>query len=206
MRAALTCVLALGFVFSAPARAILIDFEGVAPPNNQTTEDLSTRTFNGFDVFVPHGHYQGRPFNQPPRPDSGSDWLLYDHQGSVLDMPFVITDMSANPFSIQSFQTSEWFNTFTRNNVLTVTGQFQGGGSISTTFTTDSIFGFETFNFSSAWQNILSVSWVDLNPSTGFGKLGYDNIIVNESVIPEPTSLALLGLGLVGLGFVRKRQ
>ena len=36
--------------------------------------------------------------------------------------------------------------------------------------------------------------------------LGLDNVIVEGASIPEPATLALMGLGLAGIGFRRKLQ
>jgi hypothetical protein len=213
-------VLSLLLCFSGNTHAILIDFEGVATSGSQTTENNSTLTFNGFNVFIPHGHIEGRPFNQPPRADSGSDWLLYDHglngvnnQQDTTNMPFVITEENGNPFSIQRFQVSESVDFLTPNTVLTVSGHYQSGGTVSTTFTTDNAFGFETIRFPPDWQNLESVEFVDRISDFKDGKLGFDNILVNEpnptppAAIPEPATLLLFGMGLVGFsGFILKRK
>lgn len=207
---ALICAAAMGLATASmpnAALAAIIDMEGVAAAGTQTTDNGTTRTFNGFNVFVPHGHYQGLGFLQPsPRPSNGTDWLLYDHFSGTLNQAFVVTEAGGHPFSLQSVDVSEWQDTFSRGNVLTVTGSLQGGGTVQTTFTTDQTFGFETFTFGSAWQNLVSVSFVDLNPNTNFGKLGFDGIVVNQQQVPEPTTLALLGLSLAGLAASRRRK
>jgi len=198
-------------LFTIESNAAVIGFEGIAAPGTQTTDNLTNNVFSGFNVFLPHGHYQGIGFLQPsPRPGSGSDWLLHDHfsgGGGGFQAAWELTAVGGGAFSIQSFQASEWEDTFTRGNVLTVTGDLQGGGQISTTFTTDAIFGFESFFFSPAWTNLVKVSFVDLNPDTGFGKLGFDNVVVNEQFrVPEPATMTLLGLGSLILAGYRARR
>lgn len=220
------CVMAVGFVFAGSANAALIDFEGIAAVNDQTIETGTMNTFNGFDVFVPHGHYQGLGFLQDPgpSPSSGSDWLLHDHYGETAlpgapNQPVEITVSGGGVFSVTSIDASEWDIAFGGGHTLTLTGYLSGGGTIVADFVTDSFvpgdatdvgFGFETFiviGFANLIQLDIIGSSSILGPCTGLsvcGALGYDNIVA--SVVPLPPALLLFGTGLTVLGFMMRRR
>ncbi len=73
-------------------------------------------------------------------------------------------------------------------------------GSISQMIALDSFFGFQV----TSGSLIRAVSITN----TDFGGIGFDNVTFNGSMekIPEPASIALLGLGLAGIGFSRKKK
>lgn len=205
-----------------------IDFEGVATPNMQTHHydpalpiagfipvipELRShiQSFDGFDVTISHGHIEGRPFKQPPRPDSGSDWFLFDHGANGINnlhfstnIPWTITRSDNLPFAISGFRTSEWSNVFTTGTMLNVVGEYHGGGSISTNFFTDNVFGFEQMNFPSiGWSNLRRVSFLDPISDFRTGKLGFDDIQMN--VVPETETGIMVLLGVLLLILSRKR-
>ena len=123
------------------ANAVVIDFEGVT--TSITTETYSIRTFNGYDIFVPHGHYEDASY----RVLRGTDYLTVDHISAMVNLGFDLSANNGRAFSLHSIEVSEW--TGDGNTILTVTGQIIGGGNISTTFTMDRLSGFETFVFGS---------------------------------------------------------
>jgi hypothetical protein len=82
--------------------------------------------------------------------------------------------------------------------VVTFTGTTAGGGIVMQTFTADQVdFYFKTFTFSSAFTDLLSVSWdqppftsgTPSNPAPGLHQ--FDNIVL--ATVPEPSSIVLLG-------------
>ena len=200
--------MAAGLLAAGPAVAALVDFEGVAAPNTQNTDDGVTRAFNGYNVFVPHGHYQGIGFLQPdPRPSSGSDWLLHDHFAATLGQPVVVTRVGGGAFSVQSIDAAEWDNGFDKQQELTLTGHLSGGGTIVQTFVTDLFDGFQTF-IVTGFDDIVQLDIIGSTFGTTFGTLGYDNVVVNDVVVggvPEPTTAGLLALGLGLLASKRRR-
>ena len=199
------------FAFASAAQAVIIGFEGIAPAGGQTTETNSDNVFSGFNVRVPHGHYVDSAQGNPIRPSNGTDWLLHDHAtGLSPNTPVTITRSGGGAFDFLSIDVSEWENTFTLGKTLTLTGFFQGGGSIISAIATDNVFGFETINVA-GFTNLSSLdiigSSATLGSCTGFsvcGSLAYDNVVVNAAA-PEPSTLALMGLVIAGLGFRSRR-
>lgn len=67
-------------------------------------------------------------------------------------------------------------------------------------FTNSNFLGIDTLN-------IYTFSGVDAGTPGGGKHVAIDNFTINESVsVPEPASIALLGLGLAGIGFSRKKK
>ena len=84
-----------------------------------------------------------------------------------------------------------------QNVTVNFTGFINGGGTVLQSFTTDAVFGMETFVFS-GFNNLTKVEWLQ---EASFHQ--YDNI--NVTVVPEPTVIVGLGLGL-GLLVARRRK
>ncbi len=177
----------------------IIDMEGIAPSGDNTSETNTNRMFSDFNVFTPHGHYFDSAVASvgTTHPDNGSDYLLNDSSAGI-----TISKLSAGTFSVQSFDASEWYVDNTRNQDLQAIGVLSGGGTVTQTFITDSVFAFETFTLSSSFTNLTSFSLID-NDSV----MAWDNIVVDQqATVPEPTSLAVFGLGALGLVASRRRR
>ena len=200
--AALTAVLsAAGLFLGGQAAAAVIDMEEIALTGGFTTENGSTRTFNGFDVFVPAGHYMDSDFVRPasaPRVGNGSDYLLHDHASAVR-----ISRSGGGVFSASSIDVSEYLSGYGSENTLMITGFHQGGGATVLDLTTDASFGFETFAFS-----LSNLVGLEIARSSGGYWLAYDNIVVNHRppIVPVPAALPLFASALAGLGVVSWRR
>lgn len=178
------------------ANATVLDMEGFAPPANVTTESGS-RNMSGFNLYTGHGHYIDSAYGPvgPSFPDNGTDFLLHDNSN-----PMILTKIGGGAFSIQSFDASEYNVSFATGETINVSAMLSGGGIISTVFTLDDTFGFETLTFDASWTNLASVTFQNTN-----GRIAYDNIVVDApTVVSAPGPLAILGLGILGLGLARR--
>ena len=63
---------------------------------------------------------------------------------------------------------------------------------------------FQKESFGAGWSNLTSVMFKGAGSVSGNDSFAIDNLDVN--VIPEPATLSLLGLGLGGLGLIRRRR
>lgn len=180
----------------------IIDFEGVlsvgqtSTGSNVTpyTEDGFTLTSSGSgsvyhnDIFA-----DGFGFN-----DNGSDFLGWC--GVCFGSPYTFSTTDGGVFSLTSIDFS---NLTIGSDVgsIDIVGYFFGGGSISTSF--DPIVNLWTTVVFSGFSNLTSF---DISAASNGNNLAMDNIVLNTATVPEPISIVLLGLGLAGIGFSRKKK
>jgi hypothetical protein len=187
-------VLAALAALPAAANAVVIDFDA-APQNTvigpSYSEDGFTITGSGF-VFP---QFEGFAFSTYT--NDGSIALNYKGPSYTLTMD------GGGTFDFTSFQLGN-VNGNMEGGTLQIA--FDGGPATSLAIPTDSMLQTYTFDM----MDVTSVVFSYLPTDTFLSLESYariDNIVLNESAVPEPASWALMiaGFGLVGTG-LRRRQ
>jgi hypothetical protein len=191
-------ILAVGLMtgpIAAQAGIVTVDFEdpGLAA-------GTANGTFGGFSVssngcaFTTSAAYSGLE-NGVDGSDNGTTHLF----GSDVTMT------CGGVFDLVSWDMAEDYEALAIYFLIDLV--YADGSSLTQGGTLDGAFGFQTWsNCCDAGLNLLSVRWYtnDLDTTGGIpAQFALDNIRVN---VPEPSTLALLGLGLLGLGLGKRRK
>ena len=201
----LTLVALLALTGAAQAQTTL-DFEALPNPSNGDNDQGVSITEDGFTLtdLAPD------PFGFASIAPDGANFSL-NYTGSVAllnnDIGGVtrLTQDNGNPFTLNSIDLANLFLQFVRpgGDSVDFTGDVQGGGIVTQSFTLAASNALQTFAFNASFTNLLSVSF------TQDGLLNqFDNIVVNGGTpVPEPGSMALLvGAGIGGVMLRRRKK
>jgi hypothetical protein len=186
------------------AQATVIDFNNLAGNYLNYIPANTSYTNSGFRfVGASYDYMIGAAY-------SGSDSSPIAYNGTdyfIAYSDFTISSATAAPFKVNSLDLVHWHD---QQGVTqaTLTGHKVGGGTVTQVVNVETMVNrtrvtgndFTTFALS-GFENLSSLTITH----NGTYYLAMDNLVVNAASVPEPSSLALLGLAVAGFAFMRRR-
>jgi hypothetical protein len=203
----LSAIVLLTAAVSSPASAVVMDFETLAFPgfSNQSPQSISatptTYSEDGF-TLITTGVNAGFGFARYGTNSSrfpGSTALL----NNTVARDTVLTKNGGGPFSIAAISLATTNALVSGSFDVLFTGTKSDNSTVDQTFSIDNTtYALETFLFSSAFTDLVSLRWTQGSPSHQF-----DNLVLDEAInaVPAPAGLPLFLAGLLGVGITMRR-
>ncbi|MCG8671687.1 MAG: PEP-CTERM sorting domain-containing protein [Pseudomonadales bacterium] len=207
---------------SMSASALVIDFNDTALASDgaiagcyqsSTYKHCSGNTVqqDGYNISGPAKYFIGPNYNNSDANNvayDGDDFLLA-HSG------ITFAQSGGGSFTLNGLDLGNWYDhhgasgTYDPQKTWRVTGNLLAGGSIFQDLTLDDV-GNSADRDGNDFQSFILSGFADItsfsvtNISGGYPYMVLDNVVVNAEV-PEPGTIAMFGLGLLGLGFARSK-
>ena len=192
--------LIVAFCLPAMASATVITFDAI--DNTGTVFSGSSLDIDGYNFTNSNGGSGAiLHWSRTSSVNADPDGTTYSHNYSRTTT--TLTQIGGGTFELNSLDIGNVYDSSPYSQTFSFWADLAGGGSLSTTFTSDAQSGLETVVLN--WSGITAFRFTETSGSF----LQSDNFVLNggnTSPVPEPGTFALFGMGLLGVAIRRRRR